>query len=170
MNKIYTRKVTIEDKKIIWEWWNDPITRKMMKVNEVVPWETHIKWFEDTLSSESRILLVTIINDEKAGVVRFDLKDNRSYEVSINLNPKFRGKGYGSKILNKSINLFLKNHNSKKLFAKFKKQNIASRNTFIANQFIINQNPNLREKGMEDFEILNEEYCELILKNEEKEC
>ncbi len=163
MNELFTRKVILEDRKVIWEWWNDPITRKMMKLNEYVPWDDHVKWFEDTIYSDRRVLFISMKDNQKLGVVRFDLKDNETYEVSINLNPEYRGKGNASKILKSSINEFLKTDvKVKKLFAIFKKINIASKNTFLNNSFKLIDNPNPNQKGLERFNTETEEYCEYI--------
>jgi L-amino acid N-acyltransferase YncA len=169
MNNIYTRKATLEDREIIWQWWNDPLTRKMMKLNEPVAWDVHVKWFDNTINSDKRILFISLEGSEKLGVVRFDLRDAYSYEVSINLNPKYRAKGYGSKILNLSIQEFLKTDvKVKKLFAMFKKINVASKKTFLSNNFILVNNPDKFLVGLERFDIETEEYCEYIYdKNKE---
>jgi len=164
MNKIVTKKVTIEDTKIVWKWWNDPTTRKMMKVNDYVPWDDHVKWFNNTLNSETRILLISSIEDRQLGVVRFDFKECGIYEVSINLNPHYRGQGYGKSILRSSINFFFtRNQHTTKLFAMFKNINIASKKTFLANHFIIIDNPNINANGLERFNRDTEKYCELIM-------
>lgn len=161
MKDIITRKVTIEDQKIVWQWWNDPQTRQMMKLNDNVPWEVHKKWFQDILTSKTKILLMSTLKNIKLGVVRFDLQEDNIYEVSINLNPEHRGKGYGKKILKNSIDFFLKYHpETLKLFAMFKKINIASKQTFLHNEFTIVENPSKETKGLEMFDEQTEEYCE----------
>ncbi len=163
MNKISTRKVILEDRKIIWEWWNDPLTRKMMKLNEYVSWDNHVKWFDNTINSDKRILFISIEDSKKVGVVRFDLKGEDIYEVSININPYFRSKGYGNKILKSSLNEFLSMElKVKKLFAMFKIINKASKKVFLNNQFILIRNPNKYLIGLERFDNKKEEYCELI--------
>lgn len=163
MNKIFTRKAILEDRKVIWQWWNDPLTRKMMKLNEYVSWNNHVEWFDNTIKSKTRILFISIKNNQKLGVVRFDLKDNYSYEVSININPEYRGEGYGSKILKSSIDEFLKIEiKVKKLFAMFKKINIASKKTFLNNKFNLIENQNTISRDLERFDIETEEYCERI--------
>jgi len=169
MENILTRKAVAQDKKIVWEWWNDQLTRKMMKLNEYVPWENHTKWFDNTINSDTRVLLVSIVEDKKIGVVRFDLKSKDIYEVSINLNPDFRGQGYGSKILQSSLKFFLEtNTETKKFFAMFKKINISSKKTFLKNGFVIIKSPDKSSIGLERFDAETEEYCEL-LNNKDKE-
>ena len=161
---IITREVTLDDRRELWEWWNDPITRKMMKLNSFVPFQEHVIWFESILHSKDKKLLLSTINNQKLGVVRFDLKDKNRYEVSINLNPDFRSKGYGSKILKSSIDYFvMKTKNVNKLFAMFKKINIASEKTFKKNGFIIVENPDKNMSELKRFDNAIERYVELII-------
>lgn len=167
MDKLITRKVNLEDREAIWQWWNDSTTRKMMKLNHLVPWEEHIKWFDNILKYNDKILLISIVNDEKIGVVRFDLKEKDIYEVSINLNPLHRSKGYGKEILKSSItHLKQFNPNVKKLFAMFKKENIASKKTFLSNGFNIVNEVNTNCTYLNRFDNNSEEYSELIFKIE----
>ncbi|WP_164969472.1 GNAT family N-acetyltransferase [Halarcobacter ebronensis] len=169
MGKIEVRKALEEDKEIIWKWWNDETTRKMMKQNEFVPWEDHIKWYENTLKSEKRILLMSLENQNKLGVVRFDFKESNIYEVSINLNPEYRGKGYGKLILKASLNFFLKeNQEVKKLFAMFKKINVASKKTFLENGFVLVSKPDMDISGVKKLDMETEEYSELIVNKKEE--
>jgi RimJ/RimL family protein N-acetyltransferase len=159
-DQLVVREATLEDRKPIWEWWNDPITRKMMKKNDHVPWEEHCAWFEKVLEDENRILCVGLVDQHKIGVVRFDLRIDEIYEVSINLNPFFRGKGYGSKVLLKSMEYLTKDRKVKKLFAMCKKINIASRKTFEKAGFTV-VDPKQYYPGMERFDGEAELYCEL---------
>jgi RimJ/RimL family protein N-acetyltransferase len=150
----------MEDISVIWDWWNDPLTRKMMKRNDPVPWEEHCAWFEGVLKDEKRILCVGLSGEEKIGVVRFDFKAEGTYEVSINLNPEFRGKGYGPKMLLAAIDHLKKMRSIKKLFAKMKKINIPSQNAFLRAGFALVDSPECDHPGLENFASESEFYCE----------
>jgi RimJ/RimL family protein N-acetyltransferase len=154
------RKANLLDKKEIWEWWNDPVTRQMMKQNNYVSWEEHTIWYENIMVGADKILLIAETNIDKIGVIRFDLKNNSIYEVSINLNPNFRKKGYGSKVLKLAIK-FLKDKNIMitKLFAVYKKMNIASKKIFFKSNFIVKKPKDITI--LNKFESNKEEYCEL---------
>lgn len=139
-----------------------------MKLNNYVPWEEHVKWFDNILKFEDKILLISLLDKEKIGVVRFDFKENGVYEVSINLNPLHRGKGYGQKVLESSIAFFLQlNPDVNKLYAMFKKINTASKNTFLKNGFDLIENMDKNLIGLERFDLNTEEYCEMIIKKYE---
>jgi RimJ/RimL family protein N-acetyltransferase len=143
------RKAQMEDCKEVWQWWNDPVTRKMMKKNDFVPWEIHLKWFRIVISpTTDKFLHLCLMDNKKIGVVRFDDKGNSTFEVSINMNPHFRGKGFGKKMLEQAIKYFTRENSVKKLFAVFKKINIPSKKTFLYNKFVI------KREGI-DYSILN---------------
>ena len=121
-----------DDSKDIFIWRNDKLTREMSLTTDLVAWEGHELWFENTLKNDTRLLLMcidTVIN-EKICVVRFDLDKNRAL-VSINLAPSMRGKGLAKRCLNDAI-IFLKTHSPSidTLDAEIKIINQASISTF----------------------------------------
>ena len=159
-DKLWVREAVMEDREVIWHWWNDPMTRKMMKRNEYVPWEEHCAWFEGVLHDDDRILCVGLLGSERFGVVRFDLKGDRIYEVSINLKPAFRGKGLASQILEASINYLLTKRSVRKLFATLKKINVPSMKAFARAGFVYAENLIVDHAGLERFDPESELYCE----------
>lgn len=159
-SKVWVREATLEDREVIWQWWNAPVTRQMMKKNDYVPWEEHCAWFEGVLHDDDRILCVGLLGSEKLGVVRFDLKGDRIYEVSINLNPAFRGEGLAPQILEASIEYLRGKRRVRKLFATLKKINIPSMKSFARADFVYVENPKVDHAGLERFEPESELYCE----------
>ena len=121
-----------EDSQTIFNWRNDKLTREMSLIADTVAWEGHKIWFEKTLKSETRLLLMCsdAETNEKICVVRFDLDKDRAL-VSINLQPSMRGKGLGKKCLTESIS-YLKKHTTivKFLDADIKTVNHASIATY----------------------------------------
>jgi len=158
---LVVREAILEDRRVIWEWWNDPVTRKMMKKNDHVPWDEHCAWFEKILQDGDRILCVALVDGHKIGNVRFDLKADGVYEVSINLNPLFRGKGYSADVLAESIEYLRRIRDVKKLFAKTKRINLPSQKAFEKAGFVLMEDPKCDHPGMEDFVSESEVYCEL---------
>lgn len=97
-----------KDSKDIWTWRNDEQTRLMSITTEEVNWETHSAWYDKSLTNPNRHLYVGILDGEKIGMCRFDIDiESNTAEVSINLNPKYRGKNLSNKLLIKSIEEFL---------------------------------------------------------------
>ena len=117
-----------DDRDVIFTWLDDKLTREMSFTADLVEWDVHKKWFENTLKRDTRLLLMCVDTgiNEKICVVRFDLDMNQAL-VSINLAPSMRGKGLAKKCLNEAI-IFLKAHTPKidTLNAEIKSTNRAS--------------------------------------------
>lgn len=130
------RKANIRDLLIIYLWKNDQLAREMSRNNKKVQLLEHIMWFLKILKSKNNFLYIFCINNEKIGNVRFDriepyIKKN-AYFVSINVNPKFRGKQLSKTMLSNSIQEFSKETklHSYLLVAEIKKINQASQKIF----------------------------------------
>ncbi len=105
--KIY--RATLEDSKDIWTWRNDPQTRRMFRFPDFVDGKSHSKWFKLMLKRTDQFLLVGCDNqNEKVGMVWFDIKDNNVAEISINLNPKKRGLKLAKPLLTQAIDYGIK--------------------------------------------------------------
>lgn len=98
----------------------------------------HNLWLEKIIRHKNKNLLIAEENNEKIGMIRYDLEDIFTY-VSINIEKKFRGRGYGVAILKKSENIFKKNAI---LIAKVKKTNIKSINLFKRNEYQVTNDKN----------------------------
>lgn len=160
-DRIAVRPAAPEDRRDIWEWWNDPVTRAMMKKTALVPWEEHCAWFDGVLQDPNQILCVGVCNGQRIGNVRFDKQEEGVYEVSINLNPAWRGRGLGARMLEAAIAYLHTIRPVTKLIGGMKKINLASRKTFEKVGFVIGE-PNYaypRVRGR--FSPEEEWYCEL---------
>ncbi len=138
-NNIKLRNVVLFDSYDIWKWRNDRKSRKNFRKSNYVEWKDHSKWFEDTIKEKRTVLFLAynIISNTKIGVIRFDFdKSKNEAEVSININPLMRRKGYSYQLLNSSIQRFLIN-NFCKIFAEIKSSNISSIKSFTKVGFVL---------------------------------
>ena len=120
------REAKKEDCKIIFNWRTDPLSQKMFFDSSEIDYEKHIIWYENSLINPLRQIYIGEIKNKLIGICRFDyIKIKKSAEVSININPLFRGKGLGKKFLVKSIQKYFLN-NDHILNAKIKKNNTPS--------------------------------------------
>lgn len=156
---VSVREAILEDRQPIWLWWNDPHTRKMMKRQELVPWEEHVAWFDMISSNPNMILLVGIKGSERIGNTRFDLRGPNVYEVSINLNPTFRGQGLATKLILASIDYLNEIRRVDKFIAGFKQSNIPSMRSFLSAGFAVKTHPS-EPPNLRDFQKDIEFYCE----------
>jgi L-amino acid N-acyltransferase YncA len=124
------RAADLSDLQDIFEWRNDNLSRSMFLNTETISLNQHIDWYQRSLKNLHRKIYIGSICNLKIGVVRFDFdaETDRS-EVSINLNPKMRGKNYSFTLLFESISLY-EQSNKVTLTATIKKGNSASLKIF----------------------------------------
>lgn len=138
------RQANIDDSMDIWKWRNDPTTRAMSLNSEMLPFDAHQAWYQKALESSNRVIYIAEIDNHKVGMVRFDQLNNSdaTWEVSINTNPEFRGKGYGKALLGCGLNYFCEHHNTQKIVATVLEGNAASIKIFNSNGFSLVSNQN----------------------------
>lgn len=120
----------IDDALDVFIWRNDPVSRKMFFNSYAIPFEEHLSWFESSLASDLRKLFIGQLEGLKVGICRFDIDGlTGEAEVSVNLNPKMRGKGLSKTFLRLSLEEF-QQHHKLNIFARIKKENLASINLF----------------------------------------
>ena len=103
------RIADLEDSQDIWKWRNDPHTREMSANTKKISWEDHSKWYKNILASGSSLIFIGTddMPPHAIGMVRFDIDPNGSNaEVSINLNPSWRGKNISKTLLKLAIEKF----------------------------------------------------------------
>ena len=93
------RQVSEKDCRLIWTWANDPEVRAVSFSSEAIPYEHHVTWFESKLNDPSCYFYIAEDrNHEPVGQVRYE-REGTEAEISISLDRKFRGKGYGSSLI-----------------------------------------------------------------------
>ncbi len=93
------RQVGQGDCRLIWQWANDPETRAVSFSSEPIPWEQHVEWFKAKLNDPRCIFYIAMNSDGvPIGQVRYDMEGNKAV-ISISIDRKFQGKGYGSKLI-----------------------------------------------------------------------
>jgi len=139
---ITLREATCDDSSALFEWRNDLQTREMSKDTELIDISSHSEWLSQVIGDFNRILLIAELNGSAIGVTRFDLnKESKDVNVSINLNPEFRGLGLSSPMLMNSINYILaRNQWILLLKAEVNIRNQASKRTFARNGFVLDSN------------------------------
>ena len=121
----------------LFEWRNDPHTRKMFNNHKLIQIDEHKNWFQKVLNKKNILLIIGFFpnSDEKIGSLRFDKSKLNKYFISINIAPKFRGKKLAKKFLILSMDFFI-NYDTK-FIAEIKKNNKVSIKFFISTGFKI---------------------------------
>jgi RimJ/RimL family protein N-acetyltransferase len=120
------------DSREIWLWRNSEKARRASFNAGRIPWARHQGWFSSKIADNSSRIYIAEGGADKIGVVRFDSKGKRIY-VSVNLNPCFIGKGFGSRVIKSGTEKFLAQLKKPcRIIAEIKRDNTASRKAFAA--------------------------------------
>ncbi|MBU1589374.1 MAG: GNAT family N-acetyltransferase [Actinobacteria bacterium] len=140
---------TPDDSTAVYEWRNDDATRAASVSQSPVPWADHERWYARVLADPARHLYIAWEGGQRVGLCRFDTDAaGASAEVSINLNPAFRGKGYSGRILAAAIETFRAGEGAGiRLTATIRPENLASMRIFAGQGFV----PSGSEPGLEHF-------------------
>jgi len=136
MSEIILRKADWRDCDDLYRWRNDEETRKASFNSDPIPYDTHRKWFENSLKDPKRFMYVA--EDEagnKIGVVRLDRKNEQVAEFDINLAPEMRGKGYGALLIEEACRKFSNESYCSLFLARAKMDNLASIRVFKKDGF-----------------------------------
>lgn len=138
---ISIRRAVGDDRDAIRAWRNDPATRRAsLNPDEIAPAE-HAAWYADVVDHPARRLYIGEIDEGGAvasiGMVRFDLHDDGHAEVSINLDPRFRGRRLSRPLLESAIAAFeVERGRRERLVALIRTDNPASSRIFQAAGFV----------------------------------
>ncbi len=130
-------KATPGDSADIFAWRNDEATRVASISQALVAPAEHDRWYSRVLADPDRVLYVVWTSGERVGLCRFD-RDGSFAEVSINLNPAFRGRGLAEPVLRASIERYREDSGRGiALTATIRPENIASQRIFAALGFVL---------------------------------
>jgi RimJ/RimL family protein N-acetyltransferase len=92
------RRTVETDCAVFWEWANDPETRAASFRSNGISWEDHAEWFRTKLADPKAILYTATKKGLPVGELRYQIEGKRAV-LSISLGARFRGCGWGQKIL-----------------------------------------------------------------------
>lgn len=128
VRRVMTKELWVE----LLSWRNDPLVYRWTRTNRSITLSEHTAWFEireKTLDQEP--VFAYLISECFVGIARLDKLIDNNYEVSLILNPKHRGKGYGKIVLRDICKYFLANMSPEsKLMAVVHYQNTVSERLF----------------------------------------
>lgn len=125
------RPVRWADRRLIWQWANDPIVRKFAFNTERIPWESHLRWFDQRLASDDCFHYLALDSkDAPVGQVRFDVTEPGVAEIDVSIAADFRGAGYGSALLRLAAKRLFRESSITTIRALIKLQNLASARVF----------------------------------------
>lgn len=133
---LHLRIAEENDRRLLWEWANDPEVRACSFSPDPIPWETHVAWFNGKLSLQRtpRPRSVMFIAEDESGTplgqIRFDLRFDGEWEVGVSLDKKVRGQGLAAQLIESGVQQMLTSNRRARIHAFIKPENITSLKAF----------------------------------------
>lgn len=99
MSDISIRQIRSSDCRIVWRWRNDPVARNMSLNSKIIPFHFHAKWYGSMLRSNTHLGVFGLYQNKSFGVLFCKVK-GKIGNISVNLNPEFRGQNLSLNFLN----------------------------------------------------------------------
>lgn len=136
IKKITIQKCKLDDSDMILKIFNESVRKGYTGTRMKIKSFSHEKWLKEKLLSKKDVIFIAKLNNILISYVRFDNIYLGNCNISIAIKNQFINKGYGSKILKKSIAKLIKLKKIKTIMSKVKKKNVNSIKFFLKNNFI----------------------------------
>lgn len=128
------REIKSDDARLLFEWANDPVTRKASFKSDPIEWETHVEWLTNSIKNPNRLLYLVLDDAIPIGTVRFDMEEKTI--IGVTVAPDQRGKGFGARIIQYGCEEYLAKYSLQKIYAYIKPDNPASIKAFEKAGFV----------------------------------
>ena len=115
------RPATEADAQLLFDWRNDPVTRRNSLDTAEIVWHDHLRWLGASLSRSDRRLLIAEQGLDPVGTVRLDHAGDQCI-LSWTVAPSRRGRGIGKAMVRRAV----AEAGVATLFSSIKDDNIAS--------------------------------------------
>jgi len=127
---LYLKRAAVKQCDILYAWTNEEEVRRNSFNQEKIPYEQHVKWFNNKINSNSSIIFLCYEGEIPVGVVRIEMEAAQG-TISYSVDKNYRGKGVASSML-KLLEEEIKNNkiDIHRLIGYVKFDNIPSQNIF----------------------------------------
>lgn len=129
-SKLRMRYANISDLQFILKLHNENVSKNNFFSKKMVNLNDHKIWFKKKIQEKK--LFIFILKD-KIGYVRYDQVDKNLLSVSIAIKEKYKRKGFGKKMISKTLKL--QKISRFKIIANIKKNNLVSKKFFLDTGF-----------------------------------
>lgn len=135
-DSLFLRGIKTDDEKLLFNWANDPETRKWsFNSNSISPAE-HSKWFKSKLNSSNVLMLILEYENRPVGLVRLEREDNEAI-LNYLIAPEERRKGLAKIILEMAMDFKKDYWGGIKVLAYTMPENSASKKSLKKAGFIL---------------------------------
>ncbi len=120
----------------IWRWATAPDVRQRSVQRKPIPYDVHIKWFNEKMNAEGTRLYVLVLDEVPVANIRFDRVSDGIAEVSLTVSDQHRGCGFGRFMLSKAMSSIYDELHVSRLLARIHDTNVASVRLFTRAGFV----------------------------------
>lgn len=104
-SNISIRPIILSDSPLLLSWRNHPEVRRWSRDINEIGVDTHERWFSDWVSEKSKKGFFFVIEFLRSpvGMIRFDLKNENSLEISVLVESSFQGRGIAKVAISTAI-------------------------------------------------------------------
>jgi UDP-2,4-diacetamido-2,4,6-trideoxy-beta-L-altropyranose hydrolase len=130
--RLKLREAESGDARLLWAWANDPAVRTSSLSPDTIPWDDHLRWYQARLASDATVIFIAERCEDGTplGQVRFELEDKDTAGIDISVDAAWRNCSFGSCILEGALAKLRASGFCKKVIARVKEHNPASRRLF----------------------------------------
>jgi spore coat polysaccharide biosynthesis protein SpsF len=129
------RPAAVSDSANLLRWRNDPVTARFSETPSAVGSATHATWLAARLDRPATRIWIACLGEQPVGQVRIDVAAAEG-QVSLGLDPKWRGRGLGTELVRQLIKSVGDDLQVVRLRAAVKRDNEPSRRAFAACGFV----------------------------------
>lgn len=106
VDRLNLRGADAGDAETVWRLRNHSETRGWFVNDRPIPLDDHRRWYADGLASGSDVIYLGEVADSHIGYVRFDAAGGKTPDVSFVVDPAWRGRGFGGRMLSLACRRF----------------------------------------------------------------
>lgn len=99
MTSLVFRRATSDDAKRLFQWRNDPDTRRNSHSTEEIEFEAHCAWLQNVLDKPEWTILIAEIENTPVGTIRSVQQSDGSSILSWIVAPEVRGRGLARQMI-----------------------------------------------------------------------
>jgi UDP-2,4-diacetamido-2,4,6-trideoxy-beta-L-altropyranose hydrolase len=103
--KVRLRAATQEDALLLWQWANDPVTRRNSFNSKPISWSAHKAWYAERIASRDTRFWILECQHVPVGQIRYDRTDANKAQISLSIAPVYRGRSFCTQLLRLSADL-----------------------------------------------------------------
>lgn len=114
---------------LLFDWANDPETRRNSYSSDEIQWENHIRWLDKKLNDPSCKIYIFKLDNEFCGMARLE-KSGDERVIGVSVAAEHRGKGLASQMIEMSSKDYVEKMKVNRIIAYIKSDNQASLKAF----------------------------------------